>query len=175
MPNTKLLFLVNKIVAFLPSSGCFSIKVSLYRICGLKISKTARLQNITVIGLNDIIIGEDTFIGGGTLFTGGNGKIKIGNYCDISNRVILATGTHLIDPIGKRMAGEGRCFDIIIGDGVWIGIGSTILPGITIGNNSIVGAGSIVTRNVEAYTIVAGVPAKPIKVWNKEEQIWKAV
>ena len=51
---------------------------------------------------------------------------------------------------------------ISIGDGVWIGAAALILPGITIGERSIVGAGSVVTRDVPPYTIVAGNPARPI-------------
>ena len=50
-----------------------------------------------------------------------------------------------------------------IGKNAWIGAGATILPGVTIGENAIVGAGSVVTKDVEANTIVVGNPAKPIK------------
>jgi acetyltransferase-like isoleucine patch superfamily enzyme len=52
---------------------------------------------------------------------------------------------------------------IIIGNNVWIGSNSTILPGVVIGDNSIIGAGSVVTKNVPSNVIVAGVPAKVIK------------
>ncbi|MER8902642.1 DapH/DapD/GlmU-related protein [Mesorhizobium sp. M0772] len=51
-----------------------------------------------------------------------------------------------------------------IGNDVWIGHGAVIMPGISIGNGAIVGANSVVTRNVPAYTIVAGVPAKPLRM-----------
>ena len=50
-----------------------------------------------------------------------------------------------------------------IGNDVWIGMGATIMSGIKIGNGAVIGAGSIVTKDVEPYTIVAGIPAKPIK------------
>ncbi len=55
-----------------------------------------------------------------------------------------------------------RASRIHIGHDVWIGHGATILPGVTIGNGAVVGAGAVVTKNVEAYMIVAGVPAKPL-------------
>lgn len=51
----------------------------------------------------------------------------------------------------------------MIGRNVWIGAGVTVVPGITIGNNAVVGAGSVVTKNVPANTVVAGIPAKRIK------------
>lgn len=56
------------------------------------------------------------------------------------------------------------CKPVNIGKNVWIGAGATILPGVTIGDNAVVGAASVVTKDVEANTIVAGNPAKLIKV-----------
>ena len=50
----------------------------------------------------------------------------------------------------------------MIGKNVWIGAGATVLPGVTVGDNAVIGAGSVVTKNVEADTVVAGNPAKPI-------------
>ena len=52
---------------------------------------------------------------------------------------------------------------IHIGKGVWIGSGAKILPGVSIGDNAIVGAGAVVTKDVEANTIVVGMPAKPVR------------
>ncbi|TWD55720.1 hypothetical protein FB480_102539 [Agrobacterium vitis] len=52
---------------------------------------------------------------------------------------------------------------VVIGHDVWIGHGATILPGVTIGNGAVIGAGAVVSKSVEPYTIVGGVPSKPIK------------
>ncbi|VVT09302.1 DapH/DapD/GlmU-related protein [Rhizobium sp. EC-SD404] len=52
---------------------------------------------------------------------------------------------------------------VMIGHDVWIGHGATLLPGVTIGNGAVIGAGAVVSKNVEPYTIVGGVPAKPIR------------
>ena len=60
---------------------------------------------------------------------------------------------------------------IVIEDKVWIGINSTILPGVKIGYGAIVGAGSVVTKDVPPYTVAGGIPAKPIKKRYPEETI----
>lgn len=86
-------------------------------------------------------------------------KYKNRKNCDISGRVNIITGTHQIGTI-EEAAGEGYGKDITIEDGVWIGFGSTILPGVTIGKAAIIAAGSVVTHNVAPGTMVAGVPAK---------------
>jgi len=135
----------------------------MYRFCGISIHKTARLQNIKIKGVNNVNIGKDTFIGSETILTGGNANIIIGDYCDISSNVIITTGTHMIDPMGIRSAGKGYSTDIIIGNGVWIGIGAIILPGVKIGDKAIVAAGSVVTGDVLSYSLVGGVPAKKIR------------
>lgn len=90
----------------------------------------------------------------------GRGGITIGNDVFIGPKVNLITINHDRDP-DNRSATYGR--RIVIEDKVWIGINSTVLPGVKIGYGAIVGAGSVVTRNVEPMTIVAGNPARVIK------------
>lgn len=64
-----------------------------------------------------------------------------------------------------RLLEESRN-DVSIGNNVWIGSGVTILPGTNIGNNSIIAAGSVVTKNIDSNTLYAGIPAKPLKKLN---------
>ena len=90
----------------------------------------------------------------------GRGGITIGNDVFIGPKVNLITINHDPDP-DNRSATYGR--PIVIEDKVWIGINSTILPGVRIGYGAIVGAGSVVTKDVPAMTIVAGNPARIIK------------
>jgi len=140
----------------------------LFRLLGYKVSRTARVySSAQLLGDIEIVIGEKTFIGHETLITGGKSSIKIGNYCDISDRVTLVCGTHEIDYDSKRIAGMGIGKPIVIEDGVWIGSGSIILPGIKIGSKSIVGAGSVVTKDVAPGQVVAGNPAKIIRELKK--------
>lgn len=100
-------------------------------------------------------------------------KLFIGNYCSIADNVeFILGGEHNIDTIStypfkvqkfgfdKEAKSKG---DIIIKDDVWIGKNAIIFSGVTIGQGAIVAAGAIVTKNVEPYSIVGGIPAKHIK------------
>lgn len=104
-------------------------------------------------------IGERCFIQQCCTFFG-RGGIDIGNDVFIGPKVNLITINHDVNP-DNRSATYGR--RIVIEDKVWIGINSTILPGVRIGYGAIVGAGSVVTKDVEPLTIVAGNPARVIK------------
>lgn len=106
-----------------------------------------------------VSIGERCFIQQCCTFFG-RGGIEIGNDVFIGPKVNLITINHDVNP-DNRSATYGR--KIVIEDKVWIGINSTILPGVRIGYGAIVGAGSVVTKNVEPMTIVAGNPARVIK------------
>ena len=106
-----------------------------------------------------VTIGKGCFIQQCCTFFG-RGGITIGNDVFIGPKVNLITINHDPDP-DNRSATYGR--PIVIEDKVWIGINSTILPGVRIGYGAIVGAGSVVTKDVPAMTIVAGNPARIIK------------
>lgn len=106
-----------------------------------------------------VTIGKGCFIQQCCTFFG-RGGITIGNEVFIGPKVNLITINHDPNP-DNRSATYGR--RIIIEDKVWIGINSTILPGVKIGYGAIVGAGSVVTKDVPPMTIVAGNPARFIK------------
>lgn len=84
----------------------------------------------------------------------------MGDGCQIGHNVVFATLNHDIAP--ERRANTYPA-PIVLGKNVWIGSNSTILQGVTIGDNAIVAAGAVVTKDVPANTIVGGVPAKIIK------------
>lgn len=107
-----------------------------------------------------ISIGENTQIMQETLLTANCGsKLIVGRDSQIAHMVSLKTSTHEIDIYGKCIAGQDRYDNITIGNGVWLCAGVLILPGVSVGDNTIVAAGSVVTRTVEARCMVAGVPA----------------
>jgi maltose O-acetyltransferase len=88
-------------------------------------------------------------------------EVRIGNDCLIGPNVGLYTAGHSIEPVDRNKTGYG--LPIQLGDSVWIGGSSVILAGVHIGDNSIVAAGSVVTKDVPPNVIVAGNPAKLLK------------
>jgi maltose O-acetyltransferase len=121
--------------------------------------------DITVYGDGRFIAGADSYIGSYSTVQIANGnKVQIGKGCRISHNVRMYTrslegDSDLSDP-QKQIAKTG---DIIIGDWVWIGANVFINPGVTIGDHSVIGANSVVTKDIEPYAIVGGVPAKLIR------------
>lgn len=88
--------------------------------------------------------------------------VNIGDYVMVGPNTLISTVNHPISPIGRRKH-LGIAKPVNIGNDVWIGGNVTILPGVTIGNNVIVAAGAVVTKDVPDNCIVGGVPAKVIK------------
>jgi maltose O-acetyltransferase len=88
--------------------------------------------------------------------------ITIGADCQIAPRVQLVTAAHPVDPRARRAGWESGA-PVTIGDGVWLGAGAIVLPGVTIGAQSAVGAGAVVTRDVPAGVVAAGNPARVLR------------
>lgn len=89
--------------------------------------------------------------------------IRIGKHCLLGPRVQLYTVNHPLDPKLRRNGAYGQSRDITIGDDAWIGGGAIICPGVNLGNNVIVGAGSVVTKSFGDNVVIAGNPARVIK------------
>ena len=116
----------------------------------------------TDYGMN-IKLGRHVFINAGCCFQD-QGGIEIGDNVQIGHQTVIATLNHDLNP--------ERRWNMIpapvkIGNNVWIGSHATILAGVTIGDNSVVAAGAVVTKDVPANVVVGGVPAKIIKEINK--------
>ncbi len=110
----------------------------------------------------NIHLGKGVFINSGCRFQD-QGGITIGDYSLIGHNVVLATLNHNLNP-EKR--GNLIPSPIKIGKRVWIGSNTTVLPGITIGDNAVIGAGSVVTKDVPENMVAAGNPARVIKSIN---------
>ncbi|MFJ1776974.1 DapH/DapD/GlmU-related protein [Streptomyces anulatus] len=108
----------------------------------------------------DTTFGENVFVNQGCTFMD-KGGIRIGNGVMIAPKVSLITGGHPL-PLAERRAYLSFA-PIVIEDDVWIGAAAVITQGVTVGAGAVVAAGAVVTRDVPAGTVVAGVPARVIK------------
>lgn len=108
----------------------------------------------------NITLGKRVFINAGCCFQD-QGGIEIGDDCLIGHQTVLATLNHDLSPESR-----GGMFPapIKIGRRVWIGAHATVLPGVTIGDNAVIAAGAVVTKDVPANAVVGGMPAKIIKI-----------
>lgn len=96
--------------------------------------------------------------------------ITIGIACQIAPRVQLLTATHPIDPEGRRSGWEyGQ--PITIADNVWLGGGVIVCPGVSIGENTVVGAGAVVVRDLPAGVVAAGVPARILREIGEADRV----
>lgn len=94
--------------------------------------------------------------------------IRLGNFVGVSPEVMLLTGSHDFHNPFNRI-GKIDSHPVTICDGAWLGARCTILPGVTVGEGAIVGAGAVVTRDVPPHTLVAGVPAVCIRKLPEEK------
>jgi len=106
-------------------------------------------------------IGRGTFINFGLIALDA-APITIGEHCQIGPGVQLLTSTHTIAP-GPRRLGEESAAPITIGPNVWLGGAAIVCPGVTIGEDSVIGAGSVVTRDVPTGVMAAGNPCRVIR------------
>ncbi len=153
------LYLLNHVVSHIPFH---SLRLFVYRNLFQVHSEATILLGVTCRGYR-IKIGQGSVINTGTILDGRGAELWIGNYVDIAPNVRIWTLDH--DPNSPTHAERPRA--VIIEDFVWVASDSTILPGVTLGKGSVIGAGSVVTKDVEPYTIVCGIPARKIAERNR--------
>lgn len=139
-------------------------RCSLLRLVGLQIHPTARIASYVFIGGAGLKIGKDVFINI-KCFLDGNAPITIGEGVHIGPYSKFLTGAHSINPGVMRRQGQSININlpIEVKKGAWIGLGTIILPGITIEEGCVIGAGSVVTRSTQPNGLYVGNPAKRIK------------
>jgi acetyltransferase-like isoleucine patch superfamily enzyme len=122
-------------------------------------------------GVGDVIIGNRTRIGMSNVIIG---PVTIGNDVMFAQNIVLSGLNHGYQditvvphkqPVKKNL--------IIVEDEVWVGANSVIVAGVTIGKHAVIAAGSVVTKNVPAYSVVGGNPAKIIRQYNPQTLVWE--
>ena len=160
--KSGILWLSNLSLVFESKFNETKIRNSLLRILGHSIGSPVIIdRNIEVDGLlsigNYVLIRNNCIIGHITL---------IEDYCTISRDVTIITAGHHPDDMSYDHA------PVILKKFSWIGARATILPGCIIGEHAVVAAGSVVTKNVEPYWLVGGIPARPIRKINRPRLIY---
>lgn len=122
-------------------------------------------EGIMMYGEGEIHIGENSYIGRfSRIQVSKNHSVKIGRQCKIGPNFQIWTETSVVDcDFLNDLNIKPKIDNIEIGDAVWIGANVIVSPGVKIGNNSIIGANSVVTKDVTDFAIVGGIPAKLIR------------
>lgn len=111
--------------------------------------------------VGDVVIGDHTRVG---LHNTVIGPVTIGHHVNLAQGITITALNHNFEDKSQRIDVQGvSTKPVIIGDDIWIGANAVVLPGVSIGNHSVVAAGAVVTKDVPPHTLVAGVPAKIIK------------
>ena len=124
------------------------------------------MHGLTLRDPRGLSIGRNSNVNPRCLIDTRGGAVAIGDYCDISPEVNIWTLQHDLDD--PDFATEGA--PVTIEDYVWIGNRAIVLPGVTLHRGCVVAAGAVVTKSVEPFTIVGGVPARPIGARNEDQR-----
>lgn len=151
------LFSFNNIIMNIPIAA---LRNALARLAGAKqLTRSSNLlKGARLLNPSGIVFGERCRVNSGVLLDGRGAPIRIGNDVDIARESIIWTLTHNVNSHQHGCV----CGQVTIGDHVWIGCRSMIMPGVTIGRGAVIAAGSIVTHDVADSAIVAGSPAREI-------------
>lgn len=145
----------------------------LRRPSGFKSRRNLRFGEDVRISRGSHLIGDYTFLGAGCRI--GPARVQIGRYCSVGPECVIGPNQHPFSHASTSavfyssswgakldMRTQNNSAAVAIGHDVWIGMRSILMPGIKVGNGAVIGAGSIVTRDVPAYAIYAGIPAREI-------------
>jgi acetyltransferase-like isoleucine patch superfamily enzyme len=110
-----------------------------------------------------LVVGDDVHVSRGGVIACGKGELFIGDHTIIGEYTSIRNSQHGTRRSQIIRAQDEDCRALRIGRDVWIGRGCAILPGVTIGDGAVVGANSVVTRDVEAFAVVAGAPARLLR------------
>jgi lipopolysaccharide O-acetyltransferase len=129
----------------------------------MRFGKNIHLNDyVHICSMKDVYIGNNVLMASHIYISDNSHGNYKGSEYDTSPEISPINRPYYISPIN-------------IADNVWIGEGVVVLPGVSIGQGSIVGANSVVTENIESYTIAVGAPAKPVKRYNVKKRIWEKI
>ena len=138
-----------------------------FKTARLFVGRNVRLGHDTRVGFfgreqHKLVIGDNCYFVNRNSFLVGE-DIVIGNNCLFASDILITSENHRIDASLDRPYEELEIKPVTVGDSCWIGEKVIILPGVTIGKHSVIGAGSVVTKDIPEYSIAVGNPARVIR------------
>jgi len=147
----------------------FSVRWLVYTIAGVKIGRGSHIHmGAQFFYPKNVEIGSDTIIGQNA-FLDGRDKLRIGDHVDIASDVMVYNSEHDMNSLNFK----AKVAPVDIGNYVFIGPRAIILPGVRIRKGAVVGAGAVVTKEVEEFAVVGGVPAKVISYRENKDPRYK--
>jgi acetyltransferase-like isoleucine patch superfamily enzyme len=149
------------------------VRMDVFPYNDFSLGKNSTIEDFSTInnGVGDVEIGDRTRLGMANVIIG---PVKIGNDIMFAQNIVASGLNHVYEDINVPIADQHVYTSLItIEDEVWIGANAVITAGVTIGKHSVVAAGSVVTKDVPPYSIVAGNPARLLKQYNKESGEWE--
>lgn len=137
-----------------------AVRYGILRVRGFDVQTPNLSPRCTFTGGRDIRIGTGTFVNVGCYFEA-VAPIRIGEDCQLAMSVTVITSFHGVGPAG--ISRERDAAPVSIGDRCWLGANVTVLPGVTIGDDVVVAAGAVVTRDLPSGAVYGGVPARFIR------------
>lgn len=165
-----LLWLANIFSALSPQTRLFGLRRLLFVAAGVKISSSAKVCGTARVHYSNLIIGEGTWLGAGChVIPTRDAVVTIGENCDIGPQVMFVTGSHEFGTSNRR-AGNGTSSPIYIGKGSWVGARATFIAGAEVGEGCMVAAGSLVTKSFPDNCLIAGAPAKILRIFSNDDE-----
>ncbi|QRX62714.1 acyltransferase [Dysgonomonadaceae bacterium zrk40] len=149
-----------------------SVRKDIVPFNGFNLGKSSVIEDYAIVNnaVGDIVIGDFTRIGMGNTIIG---PVMIGNNVILAQNIVISALNHNFEDVSMTINQQGVVTDqITIENNVWIGANSSILAGVHIGEHVVVGAGSVVTKEIPPYCVVVGNPARILKKYDHKEQRW---
>lgn len=157
-------YFIQAILKYLPFRPCIALRRLIYRPFFNKIGNNVEIHdNIQFKFPKEITIGDNTKISAGCILVGAGG-LFIGSDVMIGAGTKIITSSHIFSDLNAPMINQGLSFkSIYVGNDVWFGFNSVVLGGVKIESGSIIGANAVINKDIEANSIVAGVPGRVLK------------
>lgn len=153
----------------------FNSRLDVFPFKNFAIGSNSIIEDFATInnGVGDVIIGHNCGIGLSNVIIG---PVMLGNYVMLAQNIVISGLNHGYEDVTlpPRMQ-KVITKPIIIKDDVWIGANCVVTAGVTIGKHAVIGAGSVVTRDIPEFCVAVGNPAKVIKKYNFETESWQKV